>query len=159
MENGANKNAFDELRRHARETYSSAFEAGINRGEQLDKAIISLSGGGLVFSMTFVSALAPNKHLLWSLFAAWGSFTISIISVVLAIRRSQFLDGQRLISAAKMINELNEAEQFGAPPPHLNANARRDMCATYLNRAAVGCFLLGVILLGIFVGYNLWVSK
>ncbi len=163
MENEAKKKALDEIRQRTIDLCSSSLQAAFAQGEQLDKTLVSLSGGGLVFSMTFVSALAPSKHLLSVLFAAWAAFTISIISVVLAIRRSQTLEGERLVAATNLLKEINEVERSGMvnilPTAQFHISAARDMQIIVLNRSAILCFLVGVTLLAIFVGYNLWVSK
>jgi hypothetical protein len=43
----------------------SKIETGAKVAAQLDRTLISLSGGALIFSMTFVDKIAPAKLALW----------------------------------------------------------------------------------------------
>ena len=84
--------AEDPITEAKRELHERA-ERNIDRGgivsANLDKALISISGGALVFSMTFVGVLAPAKLLLPILFLSWAAFGASIVCVILAMRAEQ----------------------------------------------------------------------
>src|SRR6266550_5362007 len=76
----------------------------------LDKTLLSLSGGALVFSMTFVDRLAPLRLCLPLLFLAWALFGASMVSIVFGMRVAH----NYLVRQAKEIvdlwNQLNTAE-------------------------------------------------
>ena len=68
----------------ARTKLSESIEQNVERSgrvaTQLDKTLISLSAGALVFSMTFVGTFAPGKLLLPLLFFAWAAFAACLVS-------------------------------------------------------------------------------
>lgn len=147
----------------AKNYIAGRIDAGIARGSQvgadLDKTLISLSAGALVFSMTFVGQLAPSKLLLPVLFAAWVAFAISIICVVLAMRAEQNAVIALLHKFDADLKKLEEREVAGITESdrvRLTPTVDTAPWVVALNRYAVGTFMLGLFLLGTFVAYNLW---
>jgi hypothetical protein len=57
-----------------------------------DKAVMTLSGGALGLSLTFVKEIAPNPLTCtkWMLAAAWASLTVSLTSILISMLTSQW---------------------------------------------------------------------
>jgi hypothetical protein len=81
--------SFSKLDKELVERIERHLEHGGRVAADLDKTLISLSAGALVFSMTFANSLAPAKHVLWLLFLAWLAFATTMLSVILGLRRVQ----------------------------------------------------------------------
>src|SRR5437899_1947191 len=79
-------NAF---RRQIADRIFRVIQYGAEISAALDKIIVGLSGGALVFSMTFVDRLAPAKLWLPVLFLSWIFFGASIIGVAFGLRKLQ----------------------------------------------------------------------
>jgi hypothetical protein len=127
---------------------------------QLDRTLISLSGGALLFSMTFVDKIAPAKLQLWLLFAAWVAFVVSMVAVMLAMRAEQRLIHGQIVRASKLYDTLDaqedEALSTGRAINIVPARVAVSKGVGVLNLVAMIAFGLGVALLGTFVGYNVW---
>lgn len=138
--------------------FSATRSASLTLGANLDKTVIALSGGALVFSMTLVNTIAPAK-LLWPvLVSSWVAFALSIIAVIFATRRQQSTIHENLKEDAQLLASIDEAEAdavASGKPFRLQVRVSKDVPVTTWNNMAVVAFLAGVILLGIFVIYNL----
>lgn len=55
----------------------------------LDRTILTLSGGALALSITFVNQIAPQPILVGLLLAAWLFFTLSLLLTLLSFWFSQ----------------------------------------------------------------------
>jgi hypothetical protein len=136
------------------DTYKRHTEIGYN----LDKLLVTLSGGSLLFSMTFISALAPAKHWLSVLFLAWTCFAVSIVLVLIGMRTAQLDDAKSVVKLSDLLRELGKRKS-----PELqvipNITAARNPRGTALTNLAVGVFFAGIVCLGIFVGVNLWWAR
>lgn len=112
------------------ETYASMSQA-------FDKAIMTLAGGALGISITFVHDLAPKPtHETW-LATSWGCFAAALL-VILA----SFIASQRAI--LRMIGSLDRDEE-----------PARGQLTTVLNAVSAGALILGVICLVRFALYNI----
>jgi hypothetical protein len=139
-------------------------QLGFDVSAQLDKELVSLSGAALVFSMAFVDKLAPQKLLLPVLMGAWVFFGFSLVAVLAALRSAQrelseqveHLGGrQRLIGSPEGRAAADEmALKEGAAPITESRSIKFTTVAKW-NLAAFASFIIGIILLGIFVAYNL----
>jgi len=146
----------------AKRELMAAISRNIHRGSDIasgfDKALISLSGGALVFSMTFVTTLAPQRRALLLLFFAWIAFSVSIITVLYSMRSLQSGLSKTFDELVDRQGDVEAAERAGGGisiPTKKIRYARVEA----LNQLAIGAFLAGVLLLGLFVGYNLWVGR
>src|SRR5438477_7492465 len=74
----------------------------------LNKVLVSLSAGSLLFSMTFISALAPGRHCLGVLFLAWMSFGVSIVCVVIGMRKGHSAASRRAQQASDLLGQLKK---------------------------------------------------
>jgi hypothetical protein len=150
----------------ARAKLSESIERNVERGggvaAQLDKTLISLSAGALVFSMTFVGAFAPRKLVLPLLFFAWGAFAACIICIIFAMRAEQTGIRKGTQDMDALLRQLDKHE-----PMVSAAKLRVKLMLTIstaprvlvLNKCAIAAFMLGVVLLGLFVGFNLWQTR
>lgn len=65
-------------------------EAEGEASQSLDKALITLSAGAFGLSLAFVAQVAPQPQTLWSLYIAWGSFVLALLSVLFSFLMSQY---------------------------------------------------------------------
>ena len=121
-----------------------------------DKYVLTLSGGALALSMTFVHDIIgddPVVHpglIIW----AWIAFTFSVAATLVSINQSgplyrkfrDILDGQAAHAGDKFSWTLVREEQ---------SKCRRLMLMDWLHIGSLALFLLGVILLLWFTGCNL----
>jgi hypothetical protein len=146
---------FEGARREITELLFDAYKRNREVGFSLEKVLISLSAGSLLFSMTFISALAPAKHWLIVLFLAWICFAGSIVLVIIGMRITQLTEVK---IAVKMSELLEELEKRKSPEVQVRPNikASPNRLGILLGNYAVGVFLAGIVCLGTFVGVNLW---
>ena len=113
---------------------------------RFDKSILSLSGGALLLSMTFIKDIVHGSpKATWLLIVAWvllgtaiGAMLVSLLTSQKAYRKQRdILDEQ-----------LDKADKEGV--------YNRWACATkWLNRASITLFLVGVVFLGYFTVMNM----
>jgi hypothetical protein len=130
--------------------------------DAVDKALLFLSGGALVFSMSFVGTLAPKKLWLPWLFASWIFFAISLATVLLAMKSSEKGLTKSLKNQTDLYNDLARAELYHSddmPEPVIENTLGTIGWAKAWNQIALWSFVLGVILLGVFAAHNLWPAK
>jgi hypothetical protein len=137
-------------------------EHGGRVAADLDKTLISLSAGALVFSMTFANSLAPAKHVLWVLFSAWLAFATTMLSVILGLRRVQAAIVKTIFNlqrAGEAIEQNKPLHSFmKVPMKPLKTKVTPVPSVDWLNSLAIAAFVVGIVLLGIFVGLNLWLG-
>ncbi len=146
----------------------SAIERNIDRASRsavhLDRTLISLSAGALILSISFVPIFAPQKLWLPLLFFAWLSFVSSMILVILAMRSEQYAIEKEIHNAATSLKQLEEhptfarkiIAQLGLPAPVSTKQVSKNLVVMRLNRCALIAFIIGVVSLATFTGYNLW---
>lgn len=138
----------------------SKTEMGYKVAAQLDGTLITLSGGALIFSMTFVEKIAPAKQALWLLFAAWIAFGTSMIVVMLSMWTHQQFVQREILKSSQLYTLLNQREeealQTGRVTNVVPGPVKASKQVGVLNWIAVVSFGFGMILLGAFVGYNLY---
>jgi hypothetical protein len=112
--------------------------------DDFDKAVISLSGGGLGISFAFVDKFVrsgqPVHH--WILFAAWAAWTASIVAVLLSYCAS-------IGACRKAIRQVDAKTIHTEEPGGWFA-----YFVDGYNYAGLALFLLGVMLIVVFVGFN-----
>lgn len=150
-----------DARRIALDQHTATRAAARTIGASQDRTVISLSGGALVFSMTLVGTFAPAKLLLPVLIVSWSAFVLSIIAVVFAMRREQLAIHDSLKQIAALLTDIDKAEATAIASKgefRVRLDVSKDSSVEMLNNLALAGFLIGVILLGFFVGYNLWLG-
>jgi hypothetical protein len=149
------EDSFERARRELTARLFDAYDRNREIGYGRDKVLITLSAGSLLFSMTFISALAPGKHYLGVLFFAWVWFAASIVCVIIGMRKAELAEGRLAVRISEGLAELSRRK---APDVQVTPNieATHNRGGIFLNNCAVGAFFAGMICLGIFVGVNLW---
>ena len=114
---------------------------------KFDKAILTLAAGAFGFSLAFIKEIVPeikNGTFIW-LLTSWVGFGLSLLSTLISFLVSQ-------IACRKQI-KIVEKEFFGEEKKmgHKNKAARWTFG---LNIASITAFILGVILLVVFVSVN-----
>jgi hypothetical protein len=128
-------------------------------GRSLDRAIMTLSGGALVFSMTFVGSLAPARiGLIW-LFLSWTAFGLAIIAVAWAMRREQWTTHQSTLLTRQRLDQWDEMHPKGWGLFNVTVDVGTNRGVSWLNTGAVALFVVGVVMLCVFVGLNLWATR
>jgi hypothetical protein len=110
-----------------------------------DTTLISLSGGALGLSISFITNIVSKDHMAvkWLLVSAWGAWAFSLL-VMLA---SFLASAAALREAIKQVDTRTIYEQ----PP----GGRYDCLTLWLNRTGGLLFVCGVILIVIFIGMNI----
>jgi hypothetical protein len=106
------EDSFEAARREVTARLFDAYDRNREIGYGRDKVLISLSAGSLLFSMTFIGALAPGKYWLGFLFAAWMFFAASIVCVIVGMRQAELAEAKW---AKKLSDQLVELETRKAP--------------------------------------------
>ncbi|MFZ3374841.1 MAG: hypothetical protein WA183_04755 [Chthoniobacterales bacterium] len=131
---------------------------------QLDRTLISLSAGALLLSISFVPIFAPKKLWLLLLFFAWLSFVVAIILVIFAMRLEQNASEEAIENASADLEKLEEnpthvrniIKALQIQKPVVAKQITQSTCIARLNLGALIAFILGVLCLATFAGYNLW---
>ena len=117
--------------------------------EQFDKAIFLLSGGGLTVSLALIDRIVPLAQAQFKncLFFCWFCFTIPLILTLFSFVSSQHSIDFQIESAHDYYeNDCDDA---------LNRKNWWSIITQYSNYAAGSFFIVGVILLLIFVYKNI----
>jgi hypothetical protein len=118
----------------------SLVEAHQKSSDAYDKAIMTLAGGGLAISITFVHEVAPHPvHKGW-LAWSWGLLALSLGLIFLSFLASQYAISRR-------IKEWDKHPVWGWNVPGW-------MTAT-LNLLSGGAFIAGVVCLVRFAWFNI----
>jgi hypothetical protein len=148
----------------ARKQLGESIERNLDRGSRtaahLDRTLISLSAGALILSMTFVRPEAPEKGLLVVLFSSWFFFIAAMILVIFAIRSEQNALDSAVNNASACLELLKdesvEVLAIMGVPPTVEKKVTASNTVALLNNSALVAFIIGVLLLGAFVGASLW---
>src|ERR1700730_13198636 len=133
----------DEQRDRLADRIRDNINLGSTVASSLDKTLVSLSGGALVFSMTFIDRIGAAKLWLWILVLSWTAFVGCICCVIFANR-------ENLLSLSERANELGErvkefekevrAGRIRSAVPGVSQNKR----IAFWNELAIAAFLLGI---------------
>lgn len=112
-----------------------------------DKAIMTLSGGAIALSMTFLDKIAPESKDIYLLISAWISFAFSLSSILFSMILS--------IEAYKYeIDRVDKAYSDNKNPPSSEKN-KFTISTDFCNKLSLFTLILGIILLSIFSYVNL----
>lgn len=114
---------------------------------QFDKLIVTLSGGALALSLTFIKEISPTPSPTskWLVLAAWIFFTGSLVSTLF----SHLTSHKDADFEIKKLDESYEKQEDVYNP----ANPFRNK-TVWLNRISATAFLLGLLLLVAFASIN-----
>jgi hypothetical protein len=131
-------------------TNSPEYRAQLITGEQkaqtdFDRTVIALSGGALGISFAFVEKIIGTNHpvSIGSLMMAWGSWVLSLASVLLS----------HYFSALAMRHALVQHDSGRLPEERVGG--AYDRLIPFLNAGGAIAFLVGAVAAGIFVVRNL----
>jgi hypothetical protein len=112
---------------------------------EFDKGVLALSGGALGLSFAFTKDIIGTAHITQSIYLliAWTAWTASSISVLMS-----FFTSQR--ACRKAIRQLDTA---GKVPPR--PGGWLDYGTEVLNVAGLVLFVVGLIMMVIFLSHNL----
>lgn len=114
---------------------------------KFDKAILTLAAGAFGFSLAFIKEIVPNIRggtFIW-LLTSWALFGLSLLSTMISFLVSQ--------TACRKQIEIMEKEFFHQKEQKAPKNKAAGWTSN-LNIASIAAFILGVILLIIFVAVN-----
>jgi hypothetical protein len=119
-------------------------EAHRSASDAYDKALMTLSGGALVLSISFVRYIAPSPKAgtRWLLAVAWTLLALSVAAILTSMLTSQW-------ALVKTIDQVDQGKIRGEPPGGPAAKITR--C---LNVSAAALFVVGVIFLALFAVCN-----
>lgn len=114
--------------------------------EDLDKAVVSLSGGALGVSFIFLKDIVAKKPVAvpWMLMTAWGLWAAAIVAVL-----ASYYIGSRVFR--KTIDQVDDGTIHFVKSP----GGRLDTVAAVLNVLSGLLFVLGVVAMMVFVHRNL----
>jgi hypothetical protein len=110
----------------------------------LDRTILTLSGGALALSITFVNQIAPQPISVWILLVAWSLFALSLLLTLLSFWFSQH--------AIERALHLHTANYQGTQQE--NSSNRYSAVTQNLNICSVLSFILAVVFLISFAFLN-----
>ena len=112
---------------------------------RFDKSILTLSGGALLLSMTFVKDIASKPHNTWTLFISWLLLAIAISSMLVSLLTSQ----SALRCQRDLLDETLERQPQGSSNNRLGAATHR------LNIASIVVFIAALSFLSVFIYVNM----
>jgi len=117
--------------------------------QQFDKAILTLSSGGLGVSIIFLRDILPLEQITnyYFLIGSWMLFTISILSTLISFLTSQYAYSEQL----RLIEEYFQNKDSGAP----DKKNRFAQITERLNVSAAVFFILAVVSTIMFVSLNI----
>ncbi len=132
----------------------SLSDAEFRVSESLDKALLTLAGGGLAISMTFVTDIEKNPSHTWALVTAWAFFGSTIMVLLLTSYSCQLAYKK----ARDILDEMELARLNGDVEKQSEAVKGKNIWSNLTNSgnlASMGLFLLGLIFLGLFIWINM----
>jgi hypothetical protein len=114
-------------------------EHRLKASESYDKMIVTLAGGGLGLTVTFIHDLTPHPRLVWLLLVGWSFWCASLLLVLVSYLSSVSAHGQ-------IIDQMDERV----------ASVRRPRkWTTAFNYAAALLLVVGAVYVVVFAWYNL----
>ena len=113
---------------------------------RFDKSILTLSGGALLLSMTFVKDIASKPNLACALLTAWLLLALTICLMLISLLTSQ--------SALRRQRDILD-DDLGQPEPEV---AHRNLCGVvthWLNVSSIAVFITALVFLSVFIAANL----
>ncbi|MDQ8201296.1 hypothetical protein QEH56_24260 [Pelagicoccus enzymogenes] len=124
-------------------------------GGRFDKMVMTLSGGSLALSITFLEKIAPNpiQWSLWILGTSWLLLVISLLLDLSSLAESQNALQKKISNADNQMLQRFYPEQAEYKDLETERNDFREKVSTYSNLCKWTC-ILGVSLLASFALIN-----
>lgn len=138
-------------------------ELAFKTSERYDQWVLSLAGGALAVSITFLEKIAPHPApwTLWILALSWLSFIVSILAGFYAIHHSREAIYREMEIASEnydtFISTCSTQNMLGETPTKKENEPRFKVENS--NKCARGCLAGGTFCLCVFALMNLVVSK
>lgn len=117
---------------------------------ELNKAVVAVSGGALVLSMTLVKSLFKKPDVLLALFISWVCFSLTIILTMVASLLHRRLIKKKIEGAIHGLLSPPDGEAAGSTQQQDSGDY------TALIEWLIFIFLMGgFLMLGLFAGFNL----
>lgn len=132
-----------------REYRTFLVKASQKESEAYDKAVMTLSGGALGISLTFIHSIVPTPRsdTVYLLAIGWGFLATSVVAILISKLTSQW-------ALRKAIRQVDERTIHQERP-----GAAFSAWTVFLNVAAGTAFLLGVVFLAWFTIVNLLLGE
>ena len=124
---------------------SHLLNANFSESELFDKSILTLAGGVFGLSLTFIKQI-PHTSFITLLCLSWIFYVVSILSTLVSMLVSQSAVEKDIIYTQNEITDIKDKSQYQNPLA---------CCVRCLNICSITCFVVGSILLSIFVTLNL----
>lgn len=139
-------------------------DAALEAGARYDRTVLTLGGGAMALSLTFVEKIAPSPQA-WTLallILAWLALLVSVILQLLALASSQKaihyqiqvldVEYQYYLSSDDLENAAARKQESVTESRHVK-NVRR------FNEVSRWSLIVGIILLFLFSGFNIQTHK
>lgn len=128
--------------------YKLVWDTKLEMSKLLDKAILTLAGGSFGLSVTFIRQVVPDivPETVIYLKMAWGSFTGSLLLVIVSLFATQFALNRQFVLLEKQYIHYEDIEKLKNTPSHITR---------YLSLLAGLAFIVGAVFLAIFSTKNL----
>ncbi|MHB8968224.1 MAG: hypothetical protein ACYC57_08190 [Thermoleophilia bacterium] len=123
----------------------------------LDKTLVTLSGGALGLSITFIKEIAKHPRGTGFLYAAWIFFILSLLSTLISFAATQRAARNEREQMTHDIEQYMKGEQSkeNVDREHTKTKNIFRKLTIYLNTMSIALFIIGASLLTIFSGKNL----
>ena len=138
-------------------------ELGFKTSERYDQWVITLAGGALAISLTFLEKIAPEPahETLFLLGLSWFAYVVAVLAGFCAIYYSRKAIQRALDIADECYRIFSTSSSEGKPegdtPPEFNN--RPSEIVGCLNKASLSCLVAGTVLMCAFALVNLGVAK
>jgi hypothetical protein len=122
-----------------REERARLVDHRLKASESFDRMVVTLAGGALGLTITFIHDIAPHPRLLWSIYTGWALLALSLLFILLSYLTS-------IAAHDDIIEQMDE---------YVPSVRRPRQWTTWLNRSAAVLLVLGVIFVVTFACYNL----
>lgn len=111
----------------------------LKASESFDRMVITLAGGALGLTVTFIHDIAPRPRLLWAIYTGWALLAASLLLILLSFLTS-------IAAHDQIIEQVDE---------YVASVRRPRRWTTWLNRSAAVLLVVGVGFVVLFACYNL----
>lgn len=129
-----------------RELWRQAVETEERVAHSFDRWMLTLSGGALGLSITFIQQNAPNPVCVGLLHCAWAAFLFAVVAMLASLLTSQ--------RAQRRFREILDSRLAQGDGSGDECNLSGHV-TNVLNWVSLVCFILGVVMMAAFCGQNL----
>jgi hypothetical protein len=153
---------FDRIQRNRDELIAlldAILQRTAEQAHEIDKALLTLSSGALVLSMTLLGRLPKVAACLGLLFGSWACFGGCVVLVVIAMIRSQWATHKSAVETANNLERFSQMPPVEAALQRVTRPVGINRAVALLNLLAALSFIAGIGLLGWFATVNMLVEQ